>query len=312
MDVLTVNQLTKTFRTKSKSFSAVSGVSFSLGKGEILGLLGPNGAGKTTTIQMLLGVLTPTSGSITYFGKNFSAHREEILEKVNFSSTYTNLPWNLTVHEVLTYSSYLYDLPDRSARVKKLAEIFRLDKIASQPLSELSAGQLTRVNLAKSFVNEPEVLLLDEPTASLDPEVAKLVRDFILEERRKKNLSVIFTSHNMPEVEEVCDRILFINNGMIVANDTPENLMKTLDTVHVRFVMRTACDTEMTNIVEKLSGKLHQSDREYTITCKEPQIPALLQEVSAQGLSYMEISIDKPTLEDYFLHVAKENKNRDV
>src|SRR3989339_1104196 len=175
MSILKVTNLTKTFGSGKKAFTAVDNISFGLKEGEILGLLGPNGAGKTTTIQMLLGVLTPTFGEISFFGKLFEKHREEILEKVNFSSTYTNLPWHLTARENLIYTSYLYDIPDRDKRVNEMIVQFRLEKLKNQALNDLSAGQLTRVNLAKAFINKPQVLLLDEPTASLDPETAHFI-----------------------------------------------------------------------------------------------------------------------------------------
>jgi ABC-2 type transport system ATP-binding protein len=167
MSIISVHNLTKQFG----NFTAVNDISFDLEPGEILGFLGPNGAGKTTTIQMLLGVLTPTSGEILYGKKEFSTHREEILEDVNFSSTYTsstytNLPWNLTVKENLTYISYLYRLENRKQRVDKVVEIFKLEALLKQPLHELSAGQLTRINLAKAFINMPKILLLDEPTTN--------------------------------------------------------------------------------------------------------------------------------------------------
>jgi len=308
MDALKVQNLTKQFG----KFKAVDTISFDLKKGEILGLLGPNGAGKTTTIQMLLGVLSPTSGSISYFGKDFNKNREEILEKVNFSSTYTNLPWNLTVRENLTYTSYLYDIPNRKEQLYKIIEAFRLHKLQNQTLTELSAGQLTRVNLAKAFVNDPDVLLLDEPTSSLDPEVAKMVRDFILSERSNKELSIVFTSHNMSEVEEVCDRILFINNGIIVADDTPENLMKSLDTVRVRLVMSPKYLTSVLSFGNQNQASVHLEDREYLIELKENQVPNLLAYLSDHKMKYYEISIDKPDLEDYFLYIAGQNKNRDL
>ncbi len=308
MDVLKVQNLTKQFG----KFKAVDSISFTLKKGEILGLLGPNGAGKTTTIQMLLGVLSPSAGMISYFGRDFDSNREEILEKVNFSSTYTNLPWNLTVRENLTYTSYLYDIPNRKEQLYKIVEAFRLHKLLHQTLTELSAGQLTRVNLAKAFVNDPKVLLLDEPTSSLDPEVAKMVRDFILSERSNKELSIVFTSHNMSEVEEVCDRILFINNGIIVADDTPENLMKSLDTVRVRLVMSPKYLTSVLSFGNQNQASVRQDDREYVIELKESQVPKLLSFLSDHKMKYYEISIDKPDLEDFFLYIAGQNKNRDM
>ena len=308
MDVLSVKNLKKQF----KQFVAVNDISFSLGKGEILGLLGPNGAGKTTTIQMLLGVLTPTSGEISYFGKNLLTHREEILEKVNFSTTYTNLPWSLTVKENLTYISYFYNLPERKKNLEKLIETFRLAELLNQRMSELSAGQLTRVNLAKAFINDPSVLLLDEPTASLDPEIAKYIRNFILEKRAEHNLSVIFTSHNMSEVEEVCDRILFINNGAIVADDTPENLMKTIDTVKVRLVIDHKNVATVQQFGKTNGYKMAQNDDEIRIEMKESDLASLFAYLGKHAIHFHEVSIDKPDLEDYFMLIASKNKNKDL
>src|SRR6266568_393295 len=176
MSVLEAAHLRKQFG----DFVAVEDISFSLSEGEILGVLGPNGAGKTTMIQMLLGILTPTSGEVSYFGKDLKTNREWIMERVNFSSTYTNLPWWLTVKENLTWVSYLYEIQSRKKRISEVVEIFRLGEIFSKRMDTLSAGQLTRVNVAKAFLNSPKVLLLDEPTASLDVEVAKYIRDFLL------------------------------------------------------------------------------------------------------------------------------------
>ena len=184
MDALKVLDLTKKFGPKHNPFVAVNRISFSLKEGEILGFLGRNGAGKTTTIQMLLGIMTPTSGEIYYFDQDFKTNREQIMEHVNFSSTYTNLPWDLTVHENLTFISYLYQIKDRKNRIRKIVENFKIEKLVNQKLSELSTGQLTRVNLAKSFINKPRVLLLDEPTASLDPETADMVRKILLKEAK--------------------------------------------------------------------------------------------------------------------------------
>src|SRR5579871_2189747 len=149
MHILEAKKLTKKF----KDFIAVNEVSFSLEQGEILGFLGPNGAGKTTTIQMLLGILTPSSGEVRYFGKNLQKNKSEILEEVSFSSTYTNLPWWLTVEENLTFITYFHKIKNRKERIKKIVEIFRLEDIFKQQMTELSAGQLTRVNLAKAFLN---------------------------------------------------------------------------------------------------------------------------------------------------------------
>ena len=308
MDILEVKNLTKKF----DKFAAVDNISFSLKEGEILGLLGPNGAGKTTTIQMLLGVLTPTKGTIAYFGKELHENREEILEKINFSSTYTNLPWNLTVKENLTFISYLYDIKERSDRIQEVIDNFRLKEILDQPLRELSSGQITRINLAKAFINDPKVLLLDEPTASLDPEIAKFIRDFILKQRDEKKTSIVFTSHNMTEVEEVCDRILFINNGKIVADDTPDNLMKTIDETTVNLVIDKNNEKALLDYTKHKNWEIKYEDRQYSIHLKEKEIAELLTFLSSKNIPFHEISIDKPGLEDYFLKIARKNKFREA
>lgn len=279
-------------------------VSLTLKESEILGLLGPNGAGKTTTIQMLLGILTPTEGEVFYFGKSLKSHREDILEQVNFSSTYTNLPWDLTVRECLTFVSYLYSIENREARVRKLSELFRLDQIMDKKISQLSAGQITRVNVAKSFINFPKVLLLDEPTASLDPDVANYIRQFLLQDRQKFQTSIIFTSHNMAEVEEVCDRVIFINHGKIVADDTPEHLAKTIQTSHIE-LLSLRHQAAIIEYCQKRQLNHRVEGKRIIIDVVESKIAELLNDLSKTGIVYEEISIEKPSLEDYFLEQAK-------
>jgi len=301
MDILQVENLTKKFGL----YKAVNNITFSLKEGEILGILGPNGAGKTTTIQMLLGVLTPTSGEISYFGKSLHQHKEEILEQVNFSSTYTKLPDNLTVLENLTFISYLYDIKNRKERITKLVDLFNLSNLMHLQGSDLSAGQMTRLNLAKAFINYPKVLLLDEPTASLDPDVADFIRKFLLEEQKKFQVSIIITSHNMAEVEEVCDRVIFIDQGRIIANDTPEGLAKTIDTSHVELLVKDGLKRTVEFCHEK--GMEYEIKGRYiVIDTKEEDIPVLLYGLMEKGVYYDEIAIEKPTLEDYFLQVVKQ------
>ncbi len=294
-DILRAENLKKQFG----KFLAVDDVSFTLKEGEILGFLGPNGAGKTTTIQMLLGVLNPTLGEVFYFGKNLKHHRTEILEQVNFSSTYTNLPWDLTVWENLHFVSYLYDIKNRKQRVAEVMDIFRLKDLQKKKIAELSAGQVTRVNVAKSFINNPKVLLLDEPTASLDPDVAAYIREFILGERKKFNVSIVFTSHNMAEVEELCDRVIFINHGKIVANDTPENLAKTIELCHVELLVKDK--NRLIDFCNQQNLNQRSDGRYVVVDVKEKGIADFLQKLGAASITYDEISIQKPTLEDYFI-----------
>lgn len=300
MNILAVNKLSKKFKDKI----AVDDISFSLQEGEILGLLGPNGAGKTTTLQMLLGVLTPTTGSIKYFGKDLCDNRTEILEEVNFSSTYTKLPWRLSVKENLTFISYLYQIKNRQNRINEIVKIFKIEQLINMPMTDLSAGQLTRVNLAKAFINYPKILLLDEPTASLDPDVATYIRDFLLEEQKKFNVSIIITSHNMAEVEEVCDRVIFIDKGKVIANDTPVGLAKTIEISHIELLVKDGLKrTE--EFCKKQSYSYKIDGRYIVIDVKEREIAKFLRDLMDKGVYYDEISINKPTLEDYFLQMTR-------
>ncbi|MBI4860067.1 MAG: ABC transporter ATP-binding protein [Candidatus Riflebacteria bacterium] len=204
---------------------ALSDISFEAAGGEILGLLGPNGAGKTTLLHILLGLTTPTSGSAQIMGLDLATQREEILTRVNFSSAYTALPHNLTVRENLTVFAYLYEAREPRRKVQQLLEAFEIADLADRLTGRLSSGQLTRVNLCKSLINDPLVLLLDEPTASLDPDVADKVRRLLTKIRADRGLTVLYTSHNMREVEEVCDRVLFIHRGKVHAEGTPGALL---------------------------------------------------------------------------------------
>lgn len=303
--VLEVKNLTKKFG----SFTAVDNISFSIQEGEIVGFLGQNGAGKTTTIQMLMGALTPTEGTISYFGKDLKKHRSEIVEKVNFSSTYTNLPWDLTVIENLTFISYLYDIKNRKERVEEIIKIFKLQNLRNEQIRALSAGQITRVNLAKAFVNFPKVLLLDEPTASLDPEIARYIRDFLVEQKRKHELTILITSHNMAEVEEVCDRVIFINAGKIISDDTPERLARSIEKSRINLIIQENLQKAVeycskNKLKQELDGKL------LSVEISEKQIPKMLQDLSNLGIHYSEITIDKPTLEDYFFKVVEERSKK--
>ena len=219
--VLDVTDLSKRFG----DYPAVDGISFSIKPGEILGLLGPNGAGKTTTIQMLLGLVTPTAGSIRMFGTDLSTHRETILRQVNFSSTYISMPQSLTVEENLWVVARLYGLSDIPRRVDEIVKKLEMEEFRTKVTRKLSSGQMTRVTLAKAFLTEPKILFLDEPTASLDPDIAEKIRALLKEERRSSGLSILYTSHNMREMEEMSDRIIFLQCGKIVAEGTAQEIV---------------------------------------------------------------------------------------
>lgn len=298
--VLEVNNLTKKFRSPAGEFTAVDDISFSVKDGEILGLLGPNGAGKTTTIQMLLGVMTPTNGEITYFGKPFTKHREEILKQINFSSTYISLPWLFTVAEILEIFARLYEIPDRNKRIDKLLQEFEIDHLKHNQIGMLSAGEKTRLLLTKAFLNYPKILLLDEPTASLDPDVAVRIREFLKKEKHEYKVSMLFTSHNMAEVEELCDRVVILNHGRIIDEDTPENLVKRIPDCEVELTIIDNFKKAITFFAEK-QMPYEQDKFRFKILIDEKNVAELLMLLASEKIEYQEISINKPTLEDYFL-----------
>ncbi len=223
--ILAARHLTKIFRGRPP-VAAVNDVSFGLAEGEILGVLGSNGAGKTTIIRMLLSLLTPSSGEITILGKDLAKRRSEILQHVGFASTYTNLHLFLSVEENLDIHGRLCGLPgpERKRRIREALEVFGLTELRKRRITQLSAGQRTRVMLLKAFLSEPRIALLDEPTASLDPQVANQVRKYICDKRRQAGTSIIFTSRNMNEVSKMCDRVIFLAAGRITAVNTPQAL----------------------------------------------------------------------------------------
>ena len=204
---------------------AVKGISFNIKEDEILGLLGPNGSGKTTTIGMLLGLLKPTSGEIFINGKKLEGNRIEILEQINFISPYIELPKKLTVKQNLTVYGKLYKINNINERIEFLSEKLRLEDLLNSITGELSSGQKNRVSLAKALINEPKVLLLDEPTASLDPEVGDFVRSFLEDYKKEKKISILLASHNMNEVTRLCKSILMMKDGIIIDKGNPEELI---------------------------------------------------------------------------------------
>jgi ABC-2 type transport system ATP-binding protein len=208
-----------------KSGVAVDGISFALEQGSITGLLGGNGAGKTTTIAMILGLIIPTSGTARVLGAEMPRQRYRVLHRVNFESPYVDMPARLTTRQNLTVFAMLYGVEDAAARIAALAEELDLVELLDRPTGKLSAGQKTRVSLAKALVNRPEILLLDEPTASLDPDTADWVRARIERYRRERGATILLASHNMAEVERLCERVIIMKKGRIEDDDTPEALL---------------------------------------------------------------------------------------
>jgi ABC-2 type transport system ATP-binding protein len=220
MPVLEVTNLRKVYGKKA----AVDGISFAVRKNEIVGLLGPNGAGKTTTINMILGVLEPTTGSITVDGLDARQHRTAVLARSNFAAVYAALPGNLSVRENLTIFGMIYGVRDLRPRIEQLLTTYDLERFADTKTGLLSSGEQTRVGLAKAMLNWPTLLLLDEPTASLDPSVAQTVRERIMQYAREGQGGILWTSHNMHEVAAVCDRVLFLSHGKLLLQGDPKTL----------------------------------------------------------------------------------------
>ncbi|HTF11968.1 MAG TPA: ABC transporter ATP-binding protein [Asanoa sp.] len=220
MDVLTVTALRKRFGP----VAAVDGVSFTVGAGEVVGLLGPNGAGKTTTLHMVLGLTTPDSGTVEMFGHDMTRDRSLALARANFAASYLSLPAVLRVNEILTVYAHLYGLRRPAVRVAEMLELLDIGPLRQQQFSRLSSGQQTRVLLAKALLNEPGLLVLDEPTANLDPDAADRIRGLLIEQAAATGRAMLITSHNMREVERMCDRVHFVAGGRIVATGSAVEL----------------------------------------------------------------------------------------
>jgi ABC-2 type transport system ATP-binding protein len=219
--IIRVRGLTKRY----KDVVAVDGIDFDVAAGTTFALLGANGAGKTTTISMLLGVLLPTSGSIELLGEDMLRHRHRVLARINFSSPYVDLPRRLTVREVLKVYGGLYDLPNINARIAEVCEELQASAFLKRPLGDLSAGQRSRVALAKALLNRPEILLLDEPTASLDPDTADWIRSYLIDYQARTGAGILLASHNMAEVERMAADVAIMRAGRIVDRGSPADLI---------------------------------------------------------------------------------------
>jgi len=212
MPTIEINNLNK----KYKKFFAVKDINFKIDKGKTIGLLGPNGCGKSTTIGMMLGLIKPTSGVVLINGKNIEKNRTNLLQKMNFISPYIELPKKLTIEENLSVYGRLYGVKDLKNKISELLEKLNLVEFRKRKTGELSSGQKNRVSLAKALINDPEILLLDEPTASLDPDVGDYVRGIIENFSSKNGSTILLASHNMDEVERLCDEVLMMNKGKII------------------------------------------------------------------------------------------------
>jgi ABC-2 type transport system ATP-binding protein len=299
--VLQVENLIKNYGP----FRAVDSISFHVPRGKIVGFLGPNGAGKTTTIQILLGITLANGGKISYFGKDFFKHKEECLQRINFTSAFNTLLGRISVWENLVVYAALYQVKNASKKINQLLDYFEISHIKSEIYWNLSAGQKTRVNLVKSLLNDPELLLMDEPTASLDPDIADKTLSYIEEMKKTRNLSILYTSHNMEEITRICDEVIFLDHGKIVAQDTPLNLTKRISNAKLRLVF----DSQKQLVEEYLKQHEQQftfiSNHIVEVETQEKHIPKLIFGISKTEIWITDIEIIKPKLEDVFIQIAR-------
>lgn len=303
--ILEVKNLTKRFG----KFTAVDDVSFSLQKGEVLGLLGPNGAGKTTTIQMLTGITLKTQGKIEYFGKDFDNNKQYCLQKINFTSPYNTLQGMISVWENLLVFAYLYGLKNPEAKIKELTSYFEIEELLKKRFQNLSTGQKTRANITKALLNDPELILMDEPTASLDPDIADKTLSLIEKLRKQRGLSILYTSHNMDEITRICDNVIFLDRGQIIAHDTPLGLTKRVKEAELRLIF----DADKKTVAEFINKNSYtyyfKNDNTLIVNLNEKDIPKIIFGLSKEKVWITDIEIKKPTLEDFFLQIARGGKN---
>lgn len=305
-NVLDVKNLIKIF---GNSFTAVDNVSFVVPRGKVIGLLGPNGAGKTTTIHMLLGITNPTDGEISYFGKDFNKHRSDCLQRINFTSSFNTLQGRITVWENLIVFAGLYGVPNPKKKIEELIQYFEISAVKNKLYWGLSAGQKTRVNIIKSLLNSPELILMDEPTASLDPDIADKTLSLIEDLRKTKNISVLYTSHDMQEITRICDNVIFLSHGTIVAEDTPINLAKRITAAKVR-LMFTDKKSDLENFLKTQSYEYSfEGNNTVEVNTEENLIPKLIYGVSKVGIYVTDIEVKKSSLEDVFIQIARTKKN---
>jgi len=301
MDILEVRSLTKDYGT----YRAVDGISFTIEKGKVIGFLGPNGAGKTTTIQMLCGITLPTSGSISYFGKDFYQNAEYCLQHINFASAFNTLQGRITVLENLLVFADLYSVKNARKKSYTLLDYFEISNLANTIYQNLSAGQKTRVNLVKSLLNEPELLLLDEPTASLDPDIADKTLALIEDLQKNSHTTILYTSHDMDEVTRICDEVIFLDHGKIVAQDTPLGLTKRISGATLRITFDAKKEEVEKFLLDKKYSFVFHTKNLVEITTEEKIIPKIIFSMSNANIWLTDIEVIKPTLEDFFLQMAR-------
>jgi len=303
MDVLEVRELRKRYG----AVEALKGLTFTVERGEFFGLLGPNGAGKSTTINILLGLILADEGSIRIFGQDFTTQQIAIRRRMNVAAAFTSLNGVLTVRENLRVYGHLYGVPKVDAKINELLERFEITDLGQKRLQYLSSGQHTRVTLCKGLINDPELLLLDECTVGLDPDIAEKTRRALQEFQREKHTTILFTSHNMYEVDELCGRIAFLSNGQILRIDTADRIKKLIP--HHVLEVRFPPGAELAALarIDGLPAANFAADStlRFVLDAPEQQLDTILRQLTQSGTPIVDIQLTRPTLEDVFIKVAR-------
>jgi ABC-2 type transport system ATP-binding protein len=299
---LKVNNLVKTFGKTT----AVDNLSFSIKKGEIFGLLGVNGAGKSTTINILSGLLTPDSGKIEMFGKDFFTNREECHSRFNVATAYYHLSHHLTVWQNLLVYAKLYNVKNHKEKIEQLADVFMIRQHFKRKVRTLSSGEKTRMVLVKALLNDPEILFLDECTVGLDPDMAEITRDKIKSYNKDTGCTIVFTSHYMQEVERLCDRIAFMDQGKIIKVGRATELINELDVQKI--TLHFSRGISKANELLQREGIAFTGKNgiiEFHVKNRKKVIYPLLEKFVQMNIAFDDIHLEKPTLEEYFIHQSR-------
>lgn len=306
MNIIEVKNLVKTFPTKEGKITAVDKISFTVKKGEFFGLLGVNGAGKSTTLNILSGLIQQNSGKINIFGKDFSKFDEEIKSKINLATAYYCLSHNLTVSQNLNVYARLYNVKNPEEKVKQLTERFMISHLLHTKVRSLSSGEKTRLVLTKSLLNDPEVLFLDECTAGLDPNIAEITREYLKQYNKETGCTIIFTSHNMQEVEKLCQRIAFMDKGKIIKVGHAQELIKELDLQKVKLhFSRNLEKAKKLLQKEGISFNCRGKVIDFNIKNRKKIIYPLLEKFIQAKIPFDDLHLEKPTLEEYFIRQSR-------
>ncbi len=307
MDAIIAKNLSKTYWQKGKPFHALKGISLNIKEGEMFGLLGPNGAGKTTIINILAGLLDKDEGSISILGKDPLKEPETVKSQMNVGAAYSFLTGILTVEQNLRVYGMLYGIKDLEPRILQLMSMFEIENLRHKRVYTLSTGQAIRVILCKSLLNNPKVLLLDECTVGLDPDIAQKTRKILKDYQKEHGVTLLFTSHNMTEVEQLCDRIAFLYKGEILMIGTPKELSKRIKTNSVKIDVIENSKKPLRAIIERFKVRIIESRQGMVIfeTQGEKELPKIINAIIKRGMEIIDINVRKPSLEDVFLKIAR-------